>query len=397
MTLPTRDSSPDALQAAMVRRLARSGKVLTDAVADAMAAVPRHHFLPAVPPRVAYSEQDIITKRAADGPVLSWASAPGTVATTLEQLIVLPDQTILEIGTGTGYTSVLLAHLTGKGGHVTTLDIDPDITAAARDTLTATGHTTITALTGDGRHGHPDGAPYHRIVAADAWDIPAAWWDQLGRGGRLVVPLRLRGASWSIGFAHHGDRMVSDTIEPADLTPVIDHEGERTASIHQDSLVTLTWDHDQPINSAVLSGVLYRDRAVALSGVTSGRSSPVDGIWLRLAATEAGCCRIIAQQPAVTSQLCTPAIPVGSPALVDADSLAYLTLTREHDGYTHVLGAIGHGPKRHQLTDRIIAAIHAWDQDRAAAPTITLHRGTPDATTRTRLIIKGENHLTITY
>lgn len=397
MTLPTRDSSPDALHAAMVRRLARSGKVLTDAVADAMAAVPRHLFLPNTPPRVAYSEQDIITKRAAGGPALSWASAPGTVATTLEQLIVLPDQTILEIGTGTGYTSALLAHLTGKGGHVTTLDIDPDITAAARNALTATGHTAITALTGDGRHGHPDGAPYHRIVAADAWDIPPAWWDQLARGGRLVVPLRLRGARYSIGFAYHGDRMVSDTIEHANLTTMIGHEGERTASIHQDSLVSLAWDHDQPITSAALSAVLHRDRAVALSGVTSGGNTPVDGIWLRLASTEAGCCRITAQQPAITSALCTPAIPLGSPALVEDGSLAYLTRTRAHDGYTHVLGAIGHGPKRHQLTDRIIAAIHAWDKDRTAAPTITLHRGTPDTATRTRMIVKGENRLTIAY
>ncbi|MEX5712512.1 methyltransferase, FxLD system [Parafrankia sp. FMc6] len=396
MTLPTRDSSPDALHAAMVRRLIHTGAALTVAVAEAMAAVPRHLFLDA-PPRVAYSEQDIITKRAADGPVLSWASAPGTVATTLEQLIVLPDQNVLEIGTGTGYTTALLAHLIGKGGHVTTLDIDPDITAAARDTLTATGHTAITAITGDGRHGHPDGAPYHRIVAAGTWDIPAAWWDQLTRGGRLVVPLRLRGQSYSIGFAHRGDRMVSDTIEHAGLTPMIVHEGERTASIHRDSLVSLVLDHDQPINSAVLSGVLHRGQAVAVSGVTLGRDAPVDGIWLRLAATEAGCCRITAQPSAVTSQLCTPAIPVGSPALVNEDSLAYLTLTPERYGYAHVLGAIGHGPKRHQLTDRIIAAIHAWDQDRAAAPTITLHRSTPDTTTRTRLIIKGANRLTITY
>ncbi|WP_018505007.1 methyltransferase, FxLD system [Parafrankia discariae] len=396
MTLPTRDSSPDALHAAMVRRLARSGNVLTDAVAEAMAAVPRHLFLPDTPPRMAYSEQDIITKRVtADGPALSWASAPGTIATTLEQLIVLPGQNVLEVGTGTGYTTALLAHLTGMGGHVTTLDIDPDITAAARDVLTATGHTTITALTGDGRHGHPDAAPYQRIVAAGTWDIPAAWWDQLARGGRLVVPLRLRGASYSIGFAHRGDRMVSDTIEPTGLTPMISGEGERTASIHQDTLVCLVWDHDQPISSAALSGVLHRDRAVAVSGVTLGRNTPVDGIWLRLAATEAGCCRITARGPAVTSQLCTPAIPSGSPALVEEDSLAYLTLTRERYGYAHVLGAIGHGPKRHQLTDRIIAAIHAWDRDRTAAPTITLHRGTPN-TTRTRIITKGENRLTIT-
>ncbi|WP_230205330.1 methyltransferase domain-containing protein [Parafrankia elaeagni] len=158
MTLPTRDSSPDVLHSAMVRRLTRSGKVLTKAVADAMAAVPRHYFLPDTPPRVAYSEQDVVTQRAADGPALSWASAPGTIATMLEQLIVLPEQTVLEIGTGTGYTAALLAHLAGKGGHVTTCDIDPDITAAARDTLTALDHTTITVITGEGREGHDSAA-----------------------------------------------------------------------------------------------------------------------------------------------------------------------------------------------------------------------------------------------
>ncbi|WP_026311601.1 methyltransferase, FxLD system [Parafrankia elaeagni] len=397
MSLPTRASSPDDLHAAMVRRLTRSGKILTGAVTEAMAAVPRHLFLPDTPPRVAYSEQDITTRHAADGPVLRWMSRPGTVAMMLEQLLVLPGQSILEIGTGTGYTAALLAHLTGEAGQVTTIDIDPDVTAAARETLTATGHGAIAAITGDGRHGHSDGAPYDRIVAAGAWDIPGAWWDQLAPRGRLVVPLRVRGASYSIGFAHRGDRMVSDTLEPTDLTPMIGYQGEQTAPLYQDDLVSLAWDHDQPITSADLHGILHRDRTVATSGVTSLHSTPVDGIWLRLAATEEGCCRITAQPPAVTSQLCTPAIPLGSPALVDADSLAYLTRTREPDGYSHVLGAVGHGPRRHRLTDRIIDAIHAWDTDRTAAPTITLHRGSPDTTTHTRPITKGDDYLTITY
>ncbi|MCK9904194.1 hypothetical protein MXD63_29615 [Frankia sp. Cpl3] len=178
---------------------------------------------------------------------------------------------------------------------------------------------------------------------------------------------------------------------------MIGQGGERSASIHQDGLVSLTWDHDQPINGATLNGVLQRDRTVALSGVISGRRSPLHGISLRLTATEIGCCRITAQPSAVTSQLCTPAIPLGSPALVEDDSLAYLTLTRERDGYTYVLGAVGHGPKRHQLADRIIAAIHTWDTDRSAAPTIMLYRGAPDTTTRSRRIIKDESHLTITY
>jgi protein-L-isoaspartate(D-aspartate) O-methyltransferase len=98
---------------------------------------------------------------------------------------------ILEIGAGTGYNACLLAQLTGRADLVTTIDIDPDVTAKASQALTATGYGDVHVVPGDGGLGYADHAPYDRMIATvSPWDIPVAWWKQLAPGGRLVAPLR---------------------------------------------------------------------------------------------------------------------------------------------------------------------------------------------------------------
>ncbi|WP_018504179.1 class I SAM-dependent methyltransferase [Parafrankia discariae] len=171
------------------------------------------------------------------------------------------------------------------------------------------------------------------IAAVGMWDIPSAWCDQLAPRGRLVLPLRWRGQTRAVAFRHDehgGDRMVSDAVELCGFVPMIGQEGQRSAPIHPGDLVAL--HQDQDIDPDVLTGVLARERTVALSGVEVGPYDPFDGIWLRLTATEPGCCRIAANPEAVGSALCTPAIAQRSPAIVDGDSLAYLSLARHHAG-----------------------------------------------------------------
>ncbi|TCJ34569.1 methyltransferase, FxLD system [Parafrankia sp. BMG5.11] len=396
----TPDATPDELRAAMVDRLAISGAVLTGAVEDAMRTVPRHLFVPDATPGKAYAEQAVITKRAPDGTSLSCASGPGIVAMMLEALIVLPGQRILEIGAGTGYNSALLAHLTGPGGHVTTIDIDPDVTSGASAALAAAGVEAVTVLTGDGVFGDPDGHVHDRLIATvGVWDISSAWWDQLTPGGRLVLPLRWRGQTRAVAFRRDSDRMISESVELCGFVPMIGQEGERTAPIHPGDLVALHWDQDQAINPDALTGVLTRKRTIALSGIEVGPYDPFDGIWLRLTATEPGCCRIAATPEAVKSALCAPAIPQRSPALIEGDSLAYLSLARNHAAPgRHMLGVIGHGPNRHDLADRLIEGIHTWNSDRAAIPTVTAYRGLAGLTPQASgLIRKPDSPLTITF
>jgi protein-L-isoaspartate(D-aspartate) O-methyltransferase len=112
----------------------------------------------------------------------------------LRLLDVQPGHRVLEVGTGSGYSTALLAHLVGPAGQVISLDIDPEMVTRTRRLLALDGRTNVTVLHADGRLGHPPGAPYDRLVAwAQAPQaIPIAWTEQVHPGGIIVAPLRRR-------------------------------------------------------------------------------------------------------------------------------------------------------------------------------------------------------------
>jgi protein-L-isoaspartate(D-aspartate) O-methyltransferase len=155
-----------------------------------MGEVPRHLFVPQADIRESYADLPVIVQRAADETPISSASQPTMVAKMLEQLDVAPGDSVLEIGTGTGYNAALLASLAGHSGTVVTIEIEPQLVAKAAQTLTEVIAQHVEVITGDGKLGSPIHAPYHRIiVTAGALDVSAHWIAQLSDGGRLVVPL----------------------------------------------------------------------------------------------------------------------------------------------------------------------------------------------------------------
>lgn len=159
----------------------------------------------------------------------SSASMPTMVARMLTALDPQPGDTVLEAGTGTGYNAALLAHRCGDH-HVVTVEYDPGVADTARAALKAAGHSPL-VVTGDAAEGHPDRAPYQRIIVTYALPaIPAPLLRQLAPGGILVTPFGTglyNGVLLRLTATGHG------TVSG----PVIDDTAfmwDRTATIHRD-------------------------------------------------------------------------------------------------------------------------------------------------------------------
>ncbi|MFF3787903.1 rRNA adenine N-6-methyltransferase family protein [Streptomyces sp. NPDC001933] len=122
------------------------------------------------------------------GAFTSSVSSSGVIIELLRHLAPRPGDHVLEIGTGTAYTTALLTTRTGPQT-VVSIEIDPRIAERARDRLTAMQLDPL-VITGDGEQGYAPAGPYDRIVAtASVRRIPPAWLEQLRPGGVLVAPL----------------------------------------------------------------------------------------------------------------------------------------------------------------------------------------------------------------
>ena len=114
-------------------------------------------------------------------------SQPTTVMMMLQLLEVLPDQRVLEIGTGSGYNAALLSELTGE---VVTVERHLQLVKSARGNLKKAGYKDVIVVNGDGKDGYISRAPYDRImITAAAQTVPPQLKDQLSVGGLLVAPI----------------------------------------------------------------------------------------------------------------------------------------------------------------------------------------------------------------
>ncbi|HEV8064365.1 MAG TPA: methyltransferase domain-containing protein [Acidimicrobiales bacterium] len=189
------------LRAEMVAHLRRHAGLSDERVAGALGQVPRHLFVPAAELDDAYGDQAIPT-HFRHGVACSSASQPAIVATMLEQLSPPGGGSVLEVGAGTGYNAALLSVLVSPGGRVVTVDIEAEVVDEARAHLSRAGVSNVEVIHGDGASGWVEGAPYDGIiVTAGSSDIAPAWFDQLGAGGRLVMPLSIRGVQHCVALA----------------------------------------------------------------------------------------------------------------------------------------------------------------------------------------------------
>jgi protein-L-isoaspartate(D-aspartate) O-methyltransferase len=157
-----------------------------DAVQAAFRAVPRAGFLP----------PGARSRAGFDGPIpighKQTNSQPRTVEAMLRLLDVRPGDRVLDVGAGSGWTTALLAELTGPAGWVLGIELVPALTTWGAENLARTDYewASIRPARG-GVLGEPASAPYDRIlVSADARALPQELVDQLGDSGRLVIPVR---------------------------------------------------------------------------------------------------------------------------------------------------------------------------------------------------------------
>jgi len=181
MTLPAEAAYFLTLRERMVESQLRARGIRDQRVLDAMLLIPRHEFVPERFRDQAYDDHPL--------PIgyEQTISQPYIVAIMLEALELRPSDRALEVGTGSGYQTALLAQLADR---VYSVERYPSLADEARRVLEHLDCTNASVITGDGTLGLPEFAPFDAIiVSAAASELPTALLAQLAEGGRMIIPV----------------------------------------------------------------------------------------------------------------------------------------------------------------------------------------------------------------
>lgn len=370
---PSADT-PEALRNALADQLIAANWIRTPAVEAAFRRVPRHAFAPEADLVAAYADDVVGSRYDAEGCATSSVSAPWLQADMLEAARLGPGGRVLEIGSG-GYNAALAATIVGTGGCVTTVDIDPEVTARARRFLDDTGYRDVRVVTADGeqvpRELVPAGGFDAVIVTVEAWDLP--WADLLADGGRLVVPLRIHGLVWSIAFTKHNGLLESEgPFTVCGFVPM-QGAGARQAPVTtvRGGEIDLRFEDGTPVTTEGLTTAFDTPRSEVRTGITVGNQEPFDRLQLWLATTLPGFCRLTLHTDLDTGVISPPPPPHWRAlATIQDDSLARLAWVKiaedgEHHTYEFVVH--GYGPAAKQLAALMTEQVRRFDRDHRAA------------------------------
>jgi protein-L-isoaspartate(D-aspartate) O-methyltransferase len=181
MTSPASPALYSSLRHQMVDSQLRRRGIADERVLAAMERVPRHEFAPERYRDQAYEDHPLPI---GEGQTIS---QPYIVAVMLDALKLAPTDKVLEIGTGSGYVTALLAELTES---VISIERHESLAESARALLAVLAYSNVKVVIGDGTRGFPEAAPYDAIVvSAAAAEMPPALITQLGEGGRMIIPV----------------------------------------------------------------------------------------------------------------------------------------------------------------------------------------------------------------
>jgi len=207
-------NTPQSLMATLKRRGIRDPRVLA-----AMEAVPRHLFVPPQFERIAYADEAL--------PIgcRQTISQPFIVAYMIEALQLKYGARVLEVGTGSGYQAAVLAHIAGR---VYSIERHKALADSARALIARLGIKNVVILAGDGRAGHSEAAPFDGIVvSAAAKTVPEALLDQLGEGGRMVLPLEEAGGQRLVLIEKRDGAFARRDLIAVRFVPLIETPGNR--------------------------------------------------------------------------------------------------------------------------------------------------------------------------
>ncbi|GAA2718529.1 hypothetical protein GCM10010315_34180 [Streptomyces luteosporeus] len=367
------DATADAdraveLRDAVVDQLVADGEIVSKDVEAAMRKVPRHHFTGDAPLDEAYDPYTAVIMKEDGGAHLSSVSAPQIQALMLEQAKIAPGMRVLEIGSG-GLNAAYLAELVGPNGCVTTVDIDPEITERASRLLAENGYEQVKVVTADAAEPIAElGEVDVVMVTAGAWDIPPAWIEQLTPGGRLVVPLRMRGLTRSVAFTRVGDHLESDSARICGFVAMqgsTAHQEERLLVTGTEEIV-LHFDDGLPADPSKLDNAVRHERVELWTGVTVGLSELIDTLQMHLAITLPGFCSM-SVSPDLDTGIVAPARR-WSLAAVEDDTFAYLTTRRTGDDKHVEYGVHALGSHARDFAEKIAGHLRDWARERRGGP-----------------------------
>lgn len=179
--------------------------------------VPRHLFVPTGVRHRAYEDAALPI---GGGQTIS---QPAVHARSLQELKLSGRGRVLEIGTGSGFQTALLAQLAEQ---VFSIERDPTLAQTARELLASMQIRNVSVLLGDGTLGWREYAPYDAIVVgAGAPHVPQPYLDQLGDGGRLVIPIGGRDEQVLTLFVRRGDEIERHEVSPVRFVPLVGAHG----------------------------------------------------------------------------------------------------------------------------------------------------------------------------
>lgn len=186
-------------------------------VLSAVARVPRHLFVPPELRPYAYEDRPLPIGHG------QTISQPYIVALSTQALALEPGDRVLEIGTGSGYQTAVLAELAGE---VFTVERVPELSRQAQRRLARLGYRNVRFKVGDGTKGWPEEAPFSAIlVTAAAPQVPKSLVEQLEEGGRLVIPLGGRTSQDLWLLVKRKGRLEREYLCPCTFVPLIGEEG----------------------------------------------------------------------------------------------------------------------------------------------------------------------------